>query len=209
MNEAEWIGRTTETDCRRKDRQRRYLPSLGSFATFEVAAKHLSFTLAAGELHVSQAAVSQHIRGLGKALDCQLFVRKRNGMELTAQGQIVLDSVTQGLDRLSDGIFQIGQATDSKVITVSDTYAGVSHFVKPITDAFRQKRPDIRFTLLASDEDVRLPGFEEVDVAVNLPLNARRSYYLRIEAGSRDNPHVQAFVNYLLEKIRRLPAFHD
>lgn len=313
--------------------KRRHLPSLGSFATFEVAAKHLSFTLAASELHVSQAAVSQHIRGLEKALDCQLFVRKRNGMELTAEGRTLLDAVTQGLDRLSDGIFQIGQNTDSKVITVSGTYAGVANFIKPIADAFRQKRPDIRFTLLASDENDKLPDFDEVDVAIvcgnerseigqnlielfpeivdpvcspayleaagpfeapedlaraelmelhrmhwssdaiswypltwrdwfrhhcpnieepapgfvtnsygmlveaaiegqgvilgwrhlvhkavaqgrlvrilNRPLDAGRSYYLRIKTGSRDNPHVQSFVAYLLEEIGRLPALHD
>lgn len=313
--------------------RRRHLPSLGSFATFEVAAKHLSFTLAAGELHVSQAAVSQHIRGLEKALNCQLFVRKRNGMELTAEGQILLEAVKQGLDRLSDGLFQIGQNIDSKVITVSGTYAGVAQFIKPITDSFRRRRPDIRFTLLASDENVNLPEFEEVDVAiicgnerseighdlielfpevvdpvcspayleragpfeapqdlaraelmelhrmhwssdaiswyplswrdwfrqhcpdveepapsfvtnsytmlveaaldgqgailgwrhlvhkavaqgrlvrmVNRPLDARRSYYLRIKNGSRDNPHVQAFVTHLLEEIRISPAFRD
>ncbi len=146
--------------------KRRHLPSLGSFATFEVAAKHLSFTLAANELHVSQAAISQHIRGLEKALGCQLFLRKRNGMELTAEGQTLLQAVTQGLDRLSDGIFQIAQDTDSRVITIAGTYAGISHFVKPLADSFRAQRPDIRFTLLASDENDQLQDFEEVDLAI-------------------------------------------
>ncbi|MGV6873150.1 LysR substrate-binding domain-containing protein [Pseudochelatococcus sp. B33] len=310
--------------------KRRYLPSLGSFATFEVAAKHLSFTLAANELHVSQAAVSQQIRGLEKALGCHLFVRKRNGMELTAEGHTLLNAVTQGLDRLSDGIFQIGQSIDSKAITIAGTYAGVSHFVKPITDTFRSLHPDIRFTLLASDENDRLQDFEEVDLAIicgnersqigqdlihlfpevvdpvcspayleargpfrrpedllhaelmelhrmhwssdaiswypltwrdwfrhhcpdieeplpgfvtnsygllveaaldgqgailgwrhlvhkavaqgrlvrmfDLPLDAKRSYFLKIRAGARENPYVREFVAYLLEAITNLPA---
>lgn len=313
--------------------KRRYLPSLGSFATFEVAAKHLSFTLAANELHISQAAVSQHIRSLEKALGCQLFVRKRGGMELTADGRVLLNAVTQGLDRLSDGIFQIGQNTDSKVITIAGTYAGVSHFIKPLTDSFRHARPDIRFTLLASDENNSLQDFEEVDLAIicgnerseigqnlvhlfpevvdpvcspayldaagpfdgpedlvhaelmelhrmhwssdaiswypltwrdwfrqhcpdieepapsfvtnsygmlveaaleghgailgwrhlvhthvargtlvrmfNRPLDAKRSYYLKIKAGARENPHIQAFITYLLEEIRYFPDLHD
>ena len=55
--------------------KRRYLPSLGSFATFEVAAKHLSFTLAGNELNVTQAAISQQIRGLEKSLGVTLFIR--------------------------------------------------------------------------------------------------------------------------------------
>lgn len=146
--------------------KRRYLPSLGSFATFEVAAKHLSFTLAANELHVSQAAVSQHIRGLEKALDCQLFRRKRNGMALTPEGETLLAAVTQGLDRLSDGIARIGGPADSRTVTVAGTHAGVSHFIKPLTDAFRRDHPGVRFTLLASDENQGLQDFDEVDIAV-------------------------------------------
>ena len=51
--------------------KRRYLPSLGSFATFEVAAKHLSFTLAAKELNVTQGAVSQQIRILERERQLQ------------------------------------------------------------------------------------------------------------------------------------------
>lgn len=145
---------------------RRHLPSLASFATFEVAAKHLSFTLAADEMNVTQAAVSQHIRGLEKALNCQLFLRMHNSMELTYQGRILLEAVSQGLDRLSEAIFRIGRNDGDGTITIASTYAGASYFIKPITDAFRRKHPDACFTLLASDENDRLQDFEEVDLAV-------------------------------------------
>lgn len=145
---------------------RRYLPSLASFATFEVAAKHLSFTLAASELNVTQAAVSQQIRGLEKALNRQLFLRLHNSMELTFEGQMLLKAVTLGLDRLSEAIFRIGQSRSDQTITIAGTYAGVSNFIKPITDAFRRRYPETNFTLLASDENDRLQDFEEVDLAV-------------------------------------------
>lgn len=146
--------------------RRRHLPSLGAFATFEVAAKHLSFTLAASELHVSQAAISQHIRALEKALNCQLFLRRRNGIELTAEGHTLLQAVNQGLDRLADGVFQIQQGGDSNVITISSTYAAISHYIKPLTDRFRREVPEVRFTLLASDENDRLQDFAEVDLSM-------------------------------------------
>ncbi|MFT3689313.1 LysR substrate-binding domain-containing protein [Paenirhodobacter sp.] len=146
--------------------KRRHLPSLGSFATFEVAAKHLSFTQAASELNVTQAAISQQIRGLEKALGRQLFLRKHNSMELTSEGRMLLDAVTQGLDRLGEAIFRIGQSSGSQAITIAGTYAGVSNFIKPITDDFRRDNPEVRFTLLASDENDRLQDFEEVDIAV-------------------------------------------
>ncbi|RWR16892.1 LysR family transcriptional regulator [Sinirhodobacter populi] len=146
--------------------KRRNMPSLGAFATFEVAAKHLSFTQAASELNVTQAAISQQIRGLEKALDRRLFLRKYNGMELTFEGQMLLEAVTQGLDRLSEAIFRIGQSGGSQTLTIAGTYAGVSNFIKPIADDFRRTNPDVGFTLLASDENDRLQDFDEVDLAV-------------------------------------------
>lgn len=158
--------RPRSADAVNRPPKRRHLPSLGSFATFEIAAKHLSFTLAASELHVTQAAISQHIRGLEKALGCQLFLRKHNMMELTAEGRVLLQAVTQGLDRLSDAIMQVGKDGDSRTITLSGTYAGMSHFIKPLVDAYRADHPEIQFTLLASDENDHLQDFEEVDIAI-------------------------------------------
>ncbi|WP_220432268.1 LysR substrate-binding domain-containing protein [Falsirhodobacter xinxiangensis] len=158
--------RPRSVDMVNRPPKRRHLPSLGSFATFEVAAKHLSFTLAASELHVTQAAISQHIRGLEKSLNCQLFLRKHNSMELTAEGRLLLQAVTHGLDRLSDAIAQVGQGGDERTITLSGTYAGMSNFVKPLVDAYRADHPHIQFTLLASDENDHLQDFEEVDIAI-------------------------------------------
>lgn len=158
--------RPRSVDVATRPPKRRHLPSLGSFATFEIAAKHLSFTLAASELHVTQAAISQHIRGLEKALGCQLFLRKHNRMELTSEGRVLLEAVTHGLDRLSDAILQVGKDGDSRTITLSGTYAGMSNFIKPLIDAYRVENPQIQFTLLASDENDRLQDFEEVDIAI-------------------------------------------
>ncbi|QRZ16188.1 LysR family transcriptional regulator (plasmid) [Paracoccus methylovorus] len=164
----------TETDgsflkadtASRRPPKRRHLPSLGSFATFEVAAKHRSFTLAAEELHVTQAAISQQIRGLEKAIDCQLFTRKHNSMELTVEGQALLEGVTHGLDRLSDAIERISQNADRKMITIASTYAAISQYIKPLTDDYRSIVPEARFTLLASDENDRVQDFDEVDLAM-------------------------------------------
>lgn len=84
--------------------RRRHLPSLGTLATFEVAAKHLSFTLAARELNITQGAVSQQMRLLEKALEIDLFLRKHNALELTPAGSDLFGAVAAGLDRISGGI---------------------------------------------------------------------------------------------------------
>lgn len=146
--------------------KRRYLPSLGSFATFEVAAKHLSFTLAGNELNVTQAAISQQIRGLEKSLGASLFVRKHNSLELTSDGQRLLAAVSGGLDIICEGINDINAPSDPPVITCSGTNAAIACWLKSFVDKFRAERPDVRFVLLASDEDDTLRNFDEVDLSL-------------------------------------------
>lgn len=146
--------------------RRRYLPSLGALATFEVAAKHLSFTLAGNELNVTQAAISQQIRGLEKALGTALFVRSHNALELTAAGQVILSAVSSGLDRICEGINTLNKPSEAPVITCSGTTAAVTCWLKPIVDRFCSLHADARFVLLASDEDDTLRNFDEVDVSL-------------------------------------------
>jgi DNA-binding transcriptional LysR family regulator len=146
--------------------RRRYLPSLGSFATFEVAAKHLSFTSAGAELNITQSAISQQIRALEKALGVALFIRKHNSLELTPEGESLLWTVGKGLDDLCDGVDAITAAQDLAVITCSGTNAAVAWWLKPYVDRFRAENADVRFVLLASDEDDALRNFDEVDVSV-------------------------------------------
>lgn len=145
--------------------KRRYLPSLSSFATFEVAAKHLSFTLAGNELCVTQAAVSQQIRALEKALGVILFLRKHNGLELTAQGNRLLSAVSNGLDAICEAVDEFNQSATPPVITCSGTNAAVAYWLKPYVDRFRATRPELKFVLLASDEDDTLRNFDEVDIS--------------------------------------------
>lgn len=146
--------------------KRRYLPSLGSFATFETAAKHLSFTLASSELNVTQAAVSQQIRGLEKALGVALFVRKRNGVELTVEGQHLLLAVTSSLNAICDVISEFEEPEDTVVITCSGTNAAIAYWFKPLVARFCATHPGLKFVLLASDEDDTLRNFDEVDISL-------------------------------------------
>ena len=69
------------------------LPPLAWFRAFECAARHLSFTLAAQELNLTQSAISQHIRSLEHRFGCALFIRKHRGIALTDQGRRLLPEV--------------------------------------------------------------------------------------------------------------------
>jgi LysR family glycine cleavage system transcriptional activator len=65
----------------------RRLPSLNALKAFEAAARHVSFTEAAGELFVTHAAISRHIRELEEYLGTQLFLRTGRGVALTEAGK--------------------------------------------------------------------------------------------------------------------------
>ncbi|WP_420586104.1 LysR family transcriptional regulator [Ruegeria sp.] len=148
-----------------KNWSRRHLPSLNSFATFEVAAKHLSFTNAASELNVTQAAVSQQVKYLERALGKPLFLRQHKALELTLEGRQLLGAISSGLDSISQAVAEVQGSAESLTITCSATVAVATHWLKPITDLYAKSNPSIRFSILASDEDDTLRNFKEVDVA--------------------------------------------
>ena len=79
------------------------LPPLNALRTFEAAARHLSFTKAADELFVTQAAVSHQIRALEEHLGAPLFRRMNRRLILTDQGQVLLPAVREAFDRLRRG----------------------------------------------------------------------------------------------------------
>lgn len=146
--------------------RRRHLPSLGALATFEVAAKHLSFTLAAKELNITQGAVSQQIRLLERALDTALFIRKHNALELTPAGGDLSAAVAAGLDMISAGVGLLQPDGQPETITISSTDGMAAWWLKPLIDRFRAEHPSVGFVLLASDEDDALRNYSGVDIAV-------------------------------------------
>ncbi|MBT9246052.1 LysR family transcriptional regulator (plasmid) [Gemmobacter fulvus] len=146
--------------------RRRHLPSLGALATFEVAAKHLSFTLAAKELNITQGAVSQQIRLLEKALEVDLFIRKHNALELTAAGRNLFGAVAAGLDAISAGLGMLQPETQPETVTISATNGMAAYWLKPLINRFRADHPTVGFVILASDEDDTMRNYSGVDLSL-------------------------------------------
>src|ERR1700739_3271331 len=73
------------------------LPSLDTLRVFSVAARHLSFTKAADELHLTQSAVSHRVRALEQELGVRLFNRIRRRLELTSSGRSLAERVDQAV----------------------------------------------------------------------------------------------------------------
>src|SRR5262252_7634456 len=72
------------------------LPPLNPLRAFEAAARHLSFKLAAHELHVTQGAIGQQVKSLEERLGVALFERLHKQLMLTPAGRDYVTSVRDG-----------------------------------------------------------------------------------------------------------------
>jgi LysR family transcriptional regulator, regulator of gene expression of beta-lactamase len=96
----------------------RQLPSLNGLRAFEAAGRLGSFKRAAGELNVTQTAVSHMVRLLEKRLGYALFRRKPNRLELTAQGQTFLAGLSDAFDSIERLAEQVAAMRAGPVLTV-------------------------------------------------------------------------------------------
>jgi len=86
------------------------LPPLNALRAFEAAARHLSFKLAAHELHVTPAAVGQQVKALEARLGVRLFERLHKQLILTPAGQQFLPEISGGFRRIADATMQLKPA---------------------------------------------------------------------------------------------------
>jgi LysR family transcriptional regulator, glycine cleavage system transcriptional activator len=163
------------------------LPPLDLFHTFEAVARHRSFTLAAGELCLTQSAVSRQVKALEDALGLRLFRRLHRAIELTAEGQRLFESVTRGLEDVSACLAALGAAAKAPQITVSASVAFSWFWLMPRLARFGTLQSDVDLRVLATDQPV-LPGAGEVDVAILFGSGQWEGLEARLLFGERIYP---------------------
>lgn len=143
---------------------RQNLP-LNALRAFETAARHLSFTRAAEELCVTQAAVSHHVKALEALLKTPLFRRLPRGLALTDEALALLPSVTESFDRIAAILtrFEGGHARERLTIGVVGTYA--IGWLLPRLPRFRDTHPFIDLRLTTNNNRVDLAA-EGLDAAI-------------------------------------------
>src|SRR5262249_53206189 len=121
------------------------LPPLAAIRCFEAAARHESFTRAAAELGMTQAAVSYQIRLLEDRL-VPLFLRKGRGVELTEAGRRLAPAVTAAFDGLRFAFEDFNERSQGTLaITAVQTFA--ANWLVPRLGAFQAAHPDIAVRL--------------------------------------------------------------
>jgi LysR family glycine cleavage system transcriptional activator len=139
--------------------------NLAALRGFEAAARHLSFTKAAGELNVTPAAVSHAIRELELDLKVRLFERSSRVVRLTAAGETLSRAVAEGLGTIGRAVQRL-RAVDGRpklMVTTSPSLAG--KWLVPRLDGFLERHPEADVRI---DVSQRLADFAEdgVDIAI-------------------------------------------
>ena len=139
----------------------RRLPPLNGLRAFEAAARHLSFTRAAEELSVTQAAISHQVKALEERLGVQLFRRLNRALLLTDAGQQYLPELRDAFDRI-DAATERLRASDSRgPLTVSVLPSVATRWLVPRLGRFREAHPEIDIRIAA---DMHLTDFAREDV---------------------------------------------
>ena len=134
-------------------RARNQLPPLTALPAFEASARLLSFTRAAEELMVTQAAISRQIRVLEEFLGQKLFDRHHRRIRLTSEGQRFQHVVAVALDLVAGSAEDLrGQAMNTDLTIAADI--SMAHlWLMPRFPRFREAFPDIAVNILASEQE--------------------------------------------------------
>jgi LysR family glycine cleavage system transcriptional activator len=124
------------------------LPSLNGLRAFEAAARHLSFTVAASELNVTQTAVSHQIRRLEEELGIRLFVRQNRALALTPEAKDYLPGIRAAFNDLRLATDRLLRRDDDHVLTVSTLASLAAKWLLPRLATFQESHPgiDVRIT---------------------------------------------------------------
>jgi LysR family glycine cleavage system transcriptional activator len=141
------------------------LPPLDPLIAFEAAARLLSFTRAAEELHLSQAAISQQIRSLEQSLQVKLFTRSHRAVQLTNEGREYQHTVAAILKQLAGATMDIQNIEFAQQLVIGCDESFATQWLSPRLSRLRELLPDVTLRIIASD-DYSVSLGNEVQVAV-------------------------------------------
>ena len=147
------------------------LPPLELLLAFEAAARHLSFTRAAGELFLTQSAVSRQIQGLEESLGGKLFERRTRALLLTENGQLLYKVVQEVLRELQESTQKLRGAAAVRTVTVTTTPGFASLWLIPRLNGYLQGHPGVDVRISASYDEVNLER-ADMDLAIRYVKDA-------------------------------------
>ncbi len=138
---------------------------LSKIHTFEVAARHCSFSLAAEELSMTPSAISHRINALENELGILLFKRSHRKIELTKEGERIYIAVSSSLTSLNQEILEVKSNEISGELTVYSRPSFAQSWLVPRISGFQKQYPAISLNILTGNENINFHG-HGIDVAI-------------------------------------------
>ncbi|MFQ3788939.1 LysR family transcriptional regulator [Halomonas sp. A29] len=140
---------------------RPYLP-LNALRAFEASARHLSFTRAADELNVTQAAVSHQVKLLEERLGVALFKRLPRGLMITAEGEALLPVMRDAFDRMANMLERLEGGKVRDVLNVGAVGTFAVGWLLPRLQRFQSVHPlvEVRISTHNNRVDMAIEGLD-------------------------------------------------
>lgn len=143
------------------------LPPMSSLKPFEAAARHLSFSKAAEELCVTQAAVSKQVHLLEEHLGKKLFIRQGRSVALSDAGLQFCQAVSMGLGYIADTADQLKSTDTDRRVSVAMRLAFATQFMASKLSSLQAQHPDLELNILTTEQNpVKL--LDSTDMAIVL-----------------------------------------
>jgi LysR family transcriptional regulator, glycine cleavage system transcriptional activator len=142
-----------------------HLPPLSALRAFEAAARLMSFSKAADELHVTPAAVSHQIHALEQDLGVKLFHRMNRSIELTASARVLLPGLTEAFAGIQSSVRRLRAHNDTGTLTVTASPSFAAKWLVLRLHRFQEQCPEIDVRISATDDVVDLTK-GDFDIAI-------------------------------------------
>lgn len=162
----------------------RSIPSFALLKAFESAARLESFTLAAGELHLTQSAVSHQVRALEEYFGRSLFVRRNRRVELTAEGLRLHESLSRVFDVIEAACSEVALAPHAQVLALHCSPSLAVKWLGPRLPEFIEAHPGITIRLTSGAEPIDLTRVQELDVAISYGSALARAGIVSLPLGT-------------------------
>ncbi len=126
------------------------LPPLIWLRAFEAVARHLSFTDAAHELNLTQAAVSKHVKSLELSLRQQLFIRRTRSLQLTKLGEAYVPKVRDAFERLAIGTREVFGGRRTQELTLRCAVSFAVNWLAPRLPEYLKQNPSKDIRIISS-----------------------------------------------------------
>jgi LysR family transcriptional regulator, glycine cleavage system transcriptional activator len=190
------------------------LPPLTSLPAFEAVARRKSFTKAAEELCLTQAAISFQVRNLEKSLGVELFERHHRALELTRAGEDLRNAVQEAFTRLEIEKAAITGRKPKHSFTISAPVSFCSKWLVPRLQRLHEDIPAIMLLIDANDSLLDLDD-GSIDLAIRYaapePDDTDRQLMLEDTVFPVCSPAIQETLGrgLVLDNLAQIPLLHD